>query len=268
MKFRVREGIVSGVSKVVLVTGAGRGVGRACAVGFARERARVVCAARTRAEIESAAEECRQAGAEAALAVSLDATNPTAIEAAVRRIRGELGSVDVLCHAAGGARTAPFARTDDALWEEMLGANLTSAFYVARALVPDMVAKKSGRLVFIGSTAARTGFRYCAAYTAAKHGLLGMARALALELASEGVTANVVAPGFLDVESTRQSAAAVSQRSGRAVEEVLDSYRGFSPQRRLFTSPEVVAAVLYLASEEARGVNGQCLVLDGGGLVA
>jgi NAD(P)-dependent dehydrogenase (short-subunit alcohol dehydrogenase family) len=256
------------MTRVVLVTGAGRGVGRACALAFAREGARIVCAARTQGEIASTAAECKKNGAVAALAIPVDATNPEAVDELVKRIHKELGSVEVLCHATGGARTAPFAKTDDALWRDMLSVNLTSAFLVARAVLPDMIAKKKGRLIFIGSTASRTGYRYCAAYAASKHGLLGMVRSLALELGADDVTANVIGPGFLDVEATHKAAAEVAQRTGRTPDEVLTNFREFTPQKRLFRPDEVAAVAHFLASEAARGVNGQCVVLDGGAIVS
>jgi len=256
------------VSRTVLVTGAGRGVGRACALAFARAGDRVACAARTVAEIEEVAKECRAAGAPAAIAARLDAVDPASVAAALRRVEEELGAVSVLCHAAGGARTAAFVSTDPALLAEMLAVNLTSAFLVARAVLPGMLAARSGRLVFVGSTASRTGYRYCAAYAAAKHGLLGMVRSLALEIAATGVTANVIAPGFLDVDATRSAAKDVAARSGKSAEDVLEVYRSASPQKRLFSADEVAAAALYLAGDGAAGVNGQCLVLDGGSIVA
>ncbi len=254
--------------RTVLVTGAGRGVGRACALAFARAGDSVACAARTVAEIEAVAKECAAAGAGETLAVPFDATDPGAVATGVALVEERLGPIEVLCHATGGAKTASLARTSDTLWSEMLAVNLTSAFLVARAVLPGMVSAGRGRLVFVGSTASRTGFRYCAAYAASKHGLLGMVRSLALEVAGSGVTANLVGPGFLDVEATRHAAREVASRTKRDEEQVLEVYRATSPQRRLFTPEEVAASVRFLASDEAAGVNGQCLLLDGGAVVA
>jgi NAD(P)-dependent dehydrogenase (short-subunit alcohol dehydrogenase family) len=198
----------------------------------------------------------------------VDATNPASVEELVKRIHRELGTIDVLCHATGGAKTAAFLKTDEALWNEMVSVNLTAAFLVARAVLPDMIAKKKGRLVFIGSTASRSGFRYCSAYAASKHGLLGMVRSLALELGEGDVTANVIGPGFLDVDATHKAAAEVASRTGRSVDEVLTNYRNFSPQKRLLRPDEVSTTALFLASDAARGINGQCIVLDGGAIVS
>lgn len=252
----------------VLVTGAGRGVGRECALAFARLGDAVACSARTESEIRRVEEECRAAGAPRAAAIPMDATDAASVFAAVERASAAHGPVEVLVHAAGGARTAPLASTDDSLWAEMLAVNLTSAFLVARAVVPAMTAARRGRLIFVGSTASRAGYRYCSAYAASKHGLLGMVRSLALEVAPSGVTANVVAPGFLDVGATRAAAAAVARRSARSEDAILDAYRGASPQGRLFAPTEVAAAAVFLASDLAAGIHGQCITIDGGSIAS
>lgn len=256
------------MAKTVLITGAGRGVGRECALAFARTGAAVACAARTISEIEATALACLAAGAPRAIFISMDVTNAEAVCAGVERVRRELGAIDVLLHAAGGAKTAAFDRTDDAVWSEMISVNLTSAFFVARAVLPDMIQQKGGRILFVGSTASRTGFRYCCAYAAAKHGLLGMARSLAIEVADKNITVNVLGPGFLDAESTHDAAGAVAARTKKTAEEVLATYRNISPQRRLITLEEVAATAVFLASDAARGINGQCLLIDGGGIVS
>ncbi|MFN0206343.1 MAG: SDR family NAD(P)-dependent oxidoreductase [Planctomycetota bacterium] len=256
------------MAKTVLITGAGRGVGRECALAFARTGAAVACAARTVSEIDATAAACLAAGAPRAIFISMDVTNAAAVREGVERIRRELGAIDVLLHAAGGAKTAAFDKTDDATWAEMLSVNLTSAFFVARAVLPDMIQQKAGRILFVGSTASRAGFRYCSAYAAAKHGLLGMARSLALEVAEKNITVNVLGPGFLDAESTHEAARSVASRTNKSEGSVLDTYRHISPQRRLIATEEVAAAAVFLASDAARGINGQCLLIDGGGIVS
>lgn len=256
------------VARTILITGGGRGVGRACALAFAREGDRVAVCARTEAEVQSVARECLAAGAPAAISQILDVTNPASVDRAVGAVESALGPVEVLLHAAGGARTASVEKTTEALWAEMLSVNLTSAFYISRAVLPSMLKTKRGRILYIGSTASRTGFRYCSAYAAAKHGLLGFARSLAEEVAGQGITANVIGPGFLDAESTRAAAQEVAARTGKSVESVLESYKSFSPQKRLISLDEVAAAAVYLASSGAAGINGQCLLIDGGEIVS
>ncbi|MBL8695946.1 MAG: SDR family oxidoreductase [Planctomycetes bacterium] len=256
------------MTRTVLVTGAGRGVGRACAIRFAQEGARVACAARSQKEIEAVAAECMKAGATDARAFVMDVTSYSSISSALTQIRKAYTSIDVLCHSAGGAKTAPFGGTDEQLWNEMIALNLTSAYLVGRAVLGDMLQKRKGRMIFIGSTASRSGYRYCAAYTASKHGLLGMVRSLALEVAAAGVTANVVAPGYIRVSATEQAAKQVASRVGKTPEQVLAVYRAASPQGRMFEPDEVAALVQFVASDSASGINGQCLLLDGGAVVA
>lgn len=250
------------------MTGAGRGVGREIALAFARTGARVVCAARTRSEIERVAQECLAAGATDSMPVIMDVTDSTSVSNGVASVISRFDAPGVLCHAAGGTATASFENTDPPLVDRMLLLNLTPAFLLGRAVLPGMSLAGRGSMIFIGSTASRTGYRYCSAYVAAKHGLLGMVRSLAVEVAQRNINVNVVGPGFLDVEATRDAAGAVARRSGRTAEDVLRTYREFSPQQRLFTTAEVAATAVFLASDDARGITGQCILIDGGGIVS
>jgi NAD(P)-dependent dehydrogenase (short-subunit alcohol dehydrogenase family) len=147
--------------------------------------------------------------------------------------------------------------TDDALWERHLRVNLTAAFYATRAVLPAMLAARWGRIVNIASTAASQGFPYVAAYVASKHGLLGLTRAVALEVAGAGVTVNAICPGFVATDLTRQSARRIQEKTGRSYEEAMASLAAFSPQRRLLEPEEVAALAVVLASDDARGVTGQ-----------
>lgn len=252
----------------VLITGASRGVGRECALAFARDGHRLACAARNAAELEKTATACSSAGAASAYAITMDVTRPDSVADGVARARAALGPIDVLVHAAGGATTAPFEKTTDAAWAGMLSLNLDSAFFITKAVLPDMLQNGRGRILYIGSTASRTGFRYCAAYAAAKHGLLGMARSLAAEVAGKNITVNVIGPGFLDVDATRAAADAVAARTGRSAVEILQQYAATSPQRRLVAPGEVAEVARFLASDAARGIHGQCLLVDGGGILS
>lgn len=249
--------------RVALVTGGGRGLGRAIALALAREGADVAVTARTLGEIEAVAGEVGGLGRRA-VAVRADVGDRVQAEAAVRRATEALGPVQILVNSAGVAVSAPFAETDDELWERHLRVNLTGAFYVTRAVLPGMLATGWGRIINIASTAARVGYPYIAAYAASKHGLLGLTRALAAELATSGVTVNAICPGYAATEMTRESARRIQARTGRPYEEALRALAAFSPQRRLVEPEEVAAVAVFLASEEARGITAQAWHVDGG----
>lgn len=203
-----------------------------------------------------------------ALAVALDVTDSAAVEAAVATVAAELGPVSVLVNNAGVAPSLKFGETTDELWERTLAVNLTGAFYCARAALPTMLAAGWGRIINVASTAGRVGYPYNAAYVASKHGLLGLTRALALEVARKGVTVNAVCPGFVETEIARAGIANLVARTGRSPEDARRSLESMSPQGRFMSPDEVAAMVVYLAGDAARGVNGQSLVMDGGGVQA
>jgi NAD(P)-dependent dehydrogenase (short-subunit alcohol dehydrogenase family) len=170
----------------------------------------------------------------------------------------------ILVNNAGIAGSAKLADTTDEMWDRMLRVNATGAFYCTRAVLPMMLQAKWGRVVNIASIAAKAGGLYIAAYTASKHALLGLTRAVAAEVAARGITVNAVCPGYVDTEMTDASAANISKRTGRSEQDARKVLEGFSPQGRLMTAPEVAALTTYLCSEVARGINGQSLVIDGG----
>jgi NAD(P)-dependent dehydrogenase (short-subunit alcohol dehydrogenase family) len=249
--------------RVAFITGGGRGVGRACAVEIARAGAAVALAARSAEQVGRVRAEIESAGGRA-IAVVCDVTELHEVEAAVARTREELGPVTVLVAAAGVARGVPFHETTDTDWEEHLRTNATGAFYAIRAVLPDMLEARWGRIVAVASVASKVASRYTAAYTTSKHALLGLVRSVAVEYADRGITANAVCPGYLDTEMTARNIERISARSGRPRGEVRAILERFSPQKRLFTAEEVASLVAFLCSDAARGINGQGLVLDGG----
>ena len=249
--------------RVALITGGGRGIGRAIALAFAREGAQVALAARTTAQVEAVAAEARALGRKA-VAVSCDVADRAQVDAAVRATAEALGPIQVLVNNAGIAASAKATETDDALWEQHLRVNLTGAFYATRAVLPAMVAAGWGRIVNIASTAARQGFPYVAAYVASKHGLLGLTRALAVEVVGAGITVNAICPGFVATDLTRESARRIQEKTGRSYEDAMRSLAAFSPQRRLVEPEEVAALAVLLASDDARSITGQAWNLDGG----
>ena len=252
---------------VVFVTGAGRGVGRAIALRFAREGHPVAVTGRTETFLQEVASEIEDARG-SALPIVCDVTDRDAVIRATSEATERLGPIDVLVNNAGIASSAPFATMDDELWRQMLDVNLTGTYFCMRAVVPGMFARRRGRVINIASIAGRTGFAYTAAYCAAKHGVLGLTRAVALEAASRGVTINAICPGWVDTDMTLGSIARIVEKTGRSAADAREALERMSPQNRLITPEEVAALALFLASPDAHGINGQALSVDGGELVA
>jgi 3-hydroxybutyrate dehydrogenase len=188
----------------------------------------------------------------------------------VSQIVAAAGAIDVLINNAGIADSAPLHRTTDDLWERMMSINATQPFRLCRALVPAMVERGFGRVVNVASTAGITGYAYTAAYCASKHALVGLTRALALDVATRGVTVNAVCPGWVETRLLEETTARIAHKTGRSVDDAARTLADMSPQRRLMTAEEVANAVAFLCAESAdgaQGINGQTLVIDGGGVM-
>jgi NAD(P)-dependent dehydrogenase (short-subunit alcohol dehydrogenase family) len=241
------------MSRVVAVTGGGRGIGRAVVERFAAAGEHVVALGRDpealRATPAAAVEAC-------------DVADEAAVEAAFERI----GRVDVLVNNAGISSSAPLARTALADWSAQLEVNATGAFLCTRAVLGGMLEHGSGRIVTVASTAGRAGARYTAAYTASKHAAVGLMRAVAAEVAGTGVTSNAVCPGFVRTDMTRRSVERIAAVTGRGEAEAETALAEASPLGRLLEPQEVAFAVGFLAAAEAGAINGQTLILDGGGI--
>jgi NAD(P)-dependent dehydrogenase (short-subunit alcohol dehydrogenase family) len=240
-------------SRIVVVTGGGKGIGRAVVARFAAAGDRVVAVGRDRAALEES---------DAAATEVCDVTDEASVDALFNRI----GRVDVLVNNAGAATSAPVARTTLADWRSLLDVNATGAFLCTRAVIPGMTERGDGRIVTVASTAGRAGSRYTSAYTASKHAAVGLMRAVAAELAGTGVTANAVCPAYVRTEMTQRSVARIVEVTGRDEEEAEAAVAGASPLGRLLEPAEVAFAVAFLAAPEAGAINGQTLVLDGGGI--
>jgi 3-hydroxybutyrate dehydrogenase len=252
--------------KAALVTGGGRGIGAACAIALANAGADIAVCSRTAAEIDIIAEKVRAIGRRA-LAVNCDVTDTLQVQQMAREISDRFGKVDILVNNAGLGSSHRFQDHPDELWHQMLAINLTSVYYVTKAFIPKMVEMRSGRVINIASTAAKTGSKYLAAYTAAKHGVLGLTRALAVELVSYNITINALCPGYVDTPMTDNNVSNIVAKTGMPEEEARRYLEKLSPQNRMIESEEVAAMVVMLASDLARGINGQAINIDGGAVM-
>lgn len=241
-----------------LVTGGGRGIGAAIARALADAGASVTVAGRTQAPLDAV---CRETGGRA---VTLDVTDAGAVAASLADLAAEAGPIDILVNNAGAAESAPFARTGEDAWQRMLAINLLAPRHCIAACLPAMIERGWGRIVTIASTAGLKGYAYTSAYTAAKHAVIGLTRALALETARKGVTVNAVCPGFADTDIVEESLRRIEEKTGRDRSAALAELTKFNPQGRLIDPAEVAAMVLHLAGDAARSITGKAIAIDGG----
>ncbi len=250
-----------------IVTGGGRGIGAAIAQALAVEGAAVCVCARTEPEIRNIASRLRADGAKV-WALRCDVTDPGSVRRMVEAASDRLDAIDILVNNAGAASSAPLARITLDEWNRLFAVNATGTFLCTQAVVPGMVEREWGRVVNVASVAARTGARYVAAYTAAKHAVLGFTRAVAAEVAETGVTVNAVCPGYVDTEMTNETVDRIVRKTGMSRDDAISALLQTTPQSRLIEVDEVADSVLSLCRDDARTMNGQALVLDGGRLPA
>jgi len=254
-------------NRTAWITGGGRGIGRAIATALAEAGARVVVSARTEADVRRVADSIASRGHHAH-AIACDVADAASVHAAFDRAIAACGQVDILINNAGFAESAPLSRTDPALWHKTLAINLTGTYHCTRAALPAMVTRRDGRVINIASVAGRVGFLYTSAYCAAKHGVLGFTRAVALEVADKGVTVNAVCPGWTDTDMTTASIERIVRVTGRSAAEARKQIESMNPLGRLIRPEEVAAVAVFLAGPDAAAITGQAYDVDGGEVMA
>ncbi len=246
-----------------VVTGASRGIGLAIVRALAGFGASVTLMARDRGHLlEACADLCESFPGQSFQDVAVDVTNARSINDGFAEAGGVLGPPAILVNNAGAADGTPFATLEPDAWDRTIALNLTSVYLCCRQVLPGMVDVGGGRIVNVASTAALRGYPYVVAYSAAKHGVLGLTRSLAIETESSGVTVNAVCPGFVDTPMTRKSAEATAQKTGKSVAEVLARYAEMNESGRLIEPDEVAEKVAWLCRSELRGVSGDAIVIE------
>jgi NAD(P)-dependent dehydrogenase (short-subunit alcohol dehydrogenase family) len=244
-----------------LVTGAGRGIGAAIARSLAGAGADITLLGRSRSGLESVAAELGSVRRSCQVA---DISDPDSVRAAAAAARAAIGPITLLINNAGQAASAPLGNTSDAQWHSMLAVNLTGTFLCMRECLPDMLKAGFGRIVNVASTAGLVGYPYVSAYCASKHGVIGLTRAVSLEVARRHVTVNAVCPGYTDTDLVRDTVANITAKTGRTDQQALAELVSHNPQGRLVSPEEVADTVRWLCLRSSGSITGQSVAVAGG----
>lgn len=246
-----------------LVTGGNRGIGAAIAAALAADGADLIITGRDAAALSRVAAQIEANHGVSVRTQTCDVTDPAAIAELAKIVSAEAGTLDVLVNNAGAAASAPFARMDDAVWQQMIATNLTAVYRVTQALLPLMTGT-NGRIINIASTAGLIGMAYVTAYCAAKHGVVGLTRALAKELAPKGITVNAVCPGYTETELVDGAVSNITGKTGMNEADARASLIRDVPIGRFIRPEEVADTVRWLAGPGAAGVTGAAIPVAGG----
>jgi NAD(P)-dependent dehydrogenase (short-subunit alcohol dehydrogenase family) len=249
------------MSRHVLVTGAGTGIGEAVSRQLHTDGYRVSLVGRRPEPLAALSASL----GENAYAITGDVTDRSSISSAFTSARERFGSIEILVNSAGMAPTAPFHRVDFADWQRTMDVNVNGVFHCSQIALEDMLGAGWGRIINIASVASLRGFPYVSGYCASKHAVLGMTRALALEVAMQGVTVNAICPGYVDTDIVRAAISEIVAKTGRTEEDAMRHFTESNPQGRLVEASEVASAVSWLCSDGAASVTGQAVAIDGGG---
>jgi NAD(P)-dependent dehydrogenase (short-subunit alcohol dehydrogenase family) len=249
--------------RTAIVTGGGRGIGKAIAFALAAEGCLVAVSGRTAATLESVAAELHKLGRDA-MGIVCDISDPASVAALFHQVNDKWENLDILVNNAGESQSELLARMSLDVWNKMLAINLTGTFLCSQQALQLMLPRKSGRIINIASTAAKIGFRFAGAYSAAKHGVLGLTRAMALETATSGITVNAVCPGWVETDMAQKAVETISAKTKVSPEKAKEFLAADSPQRRIIQPEEIAFATVFLACDEARGITGQGINVDGG----
>lgn len=250
------------VGKHAVVTGGATGIGYAIAHALLAQGVKVTITGRTEVNLQTAQRQLNDAGL--IQTIVMDVSNSASVSAGFAQAVERFGSIDILINNAGQAGSAAFLKTSEAQWQQMLAVNLTGTFLCTQQVLPAMLAQSWGRIVNVASTAGLKGYAYVAAYAAAKHGVIGLTKSLALEVAQKGVTVNAVCPGYTETDIVRDAIANIMAKTGRSEEQARAELTAANPQRRLIQPEEVADAVLWLCSPVSASQNGQAIAVAGG----
>ncbi|MBC3872743.1 SDR family NAD(P)-dependent oxidoreductase [Undibacterium flavidum] len=250
------------VGKHALVTGGATGIGLAIAQALLVQGVKVTISGRTESTLMDTVNRLHENGQ--INYICMDVSDSASVAAGFAAAIKQFGTIDILINNAGQASSASFLKTTEAQWQQMLAVNLTGTFLCAQQALPAMLAQGWGRIVNVASTAGLKGYAYVAAYAAAKHGVIGMTKSLALEVAQKGVTVNAVCPGYTETDIVLEAIANIMQKTGRSEEQARAELAAGNPQKRLIQAEEVADAVLWLCSPASASQNGQSIAVAGG----